>query len=98
MPLAVYDADCAFPVNAHVWRRSLGYFLTRLEARNWIAIIAPRSEASTPLYSLSDEARRGRTGVELAKLKELGARLCVAPEGFNLHRTIRRGNKVISRI
>jgi 2-oxoglutarate dehydrogenase E1 component len=37
-----------------------------------------------------DEARRGRTGVELAKLKELGARLCVAPEGFNLHRTIRR--------
>jgi 2-oxoglutarate dehydrogenase E1 component len=37
-----------------------------------------------------DEARRGRTGVEIAKLKELGARLCVVPDGFNLHRTIRR--------
>jgi 2-oxoglutarate dehydrogenase E1 component len=37
-----------------------------------------------------DEARRGRTGVEIAKLKELGSRLCVTPKGFNLHRTIQR--------
>jgi len=37
-----------------------------------------------------DEARRGRTGVDVAKLKELGTRLCGVPDGFNLHRTIRR--------
>jgi 2-oxoglutarate dehydrogenase E1 component len=30
------------------------------------------------------------SGVEIAKLKELGARLCVVPDGFNLHRTIQR--------
>ncbi len=37
-----------------------------------------------------DEARRGRTGVEVAKLRELGGRLCLVPDGFLLHRTIRR--------
>jgi 2-oxoglutarate dehydrogenase E1 component len=37
-----------------------------------------------------DEARRGRTGVELGKLRTLGARLCTVPEGFHLHRTIQR--------
>jgi 2-oxoglutarate dehydrogenase E1 component len=37
-----------------------------------------------------DEARRGRTGIDLAKLKELGTHLYAVPEGFNLHRTIRR--------
>ncbi len=37
-----------------------------------------------------DEARRGRTGIEIAKLKEFGVRLCRVPEGFDLHRTIRR--------
>ncbi|HLH13008.1 MAG TPA: 2-oxoglutarate dehydrogenase E1 component [Methylovirgula sp.] len=37
-----------------------------------------------------DEARRGRTGVDVARLKELAAGICKVPEGFNLHRTIRR--------
>jgi 2-oxoglutarate dehydrogenase E1 component len=37
-----------------------------------------------------DEARRGRTGIDLSKLKTLGMRLCTVPEGFHLHRTIQR--------
>jgi 2-oxoglutarate dehydrogenase E1 component len=37
-----------------------------------------------------EEARRGRTGIELSKLKELGLRLNEVPDEFNLHKTIRR--------
>jgi 2-oxoglutarate dehydrogenase E1 component len=37
-----------------------------------------------------DDPRRGETGLELATLKEIGARLCEVPEGFHLHRTIGR--------
>jgi 2-oxoglutarate dehydrogenase E1 component len=35
-----------------------------------------------------EDDRRGRTGVEIARLKEIGERLTIVPEGFNLHRTI----------
>ncbi len=38
----------------------------------------------------AEEARRGQTGVELAKLKEIGLRLNEVPDDFNLHKTIRR--------
>ncbi len=34
--------------------------------------------------------RRGTTAVEIAKLKQIGAKLCEVPSGFNPHRTIRR--------
>jgi 2-oxoglutarate dehydrogenase E1 component len=37
-----------------------------------------------------DEARRGRTGVDLDVLKSIGERVTVVPEGFNAHRTILR--------
>ncbi|MCI0598232.1 MAG: 2-oxoglutarate dehydrogenase E1 component [Beijerinckiaceae bacterium] len=37
-----------------------------------------------------EEDRRGRTGVDRARLNEIGQRLTAAPEGFSLHRTIRR--------
>jgi 2-oxoglutarate dehydrogenase E1 component len=37
-----------------------------------------------------DEARRGRTGIDVTKLKDLGQRLCTVPQGFHLHRTIQR--------
>ncbi len=37
-----------------------------------------------------EEERRGRTGVDRVRLQEIGARLTTVPEGFNLHRTIRR--------
>jgi 2-oxoglutarate dehydrogenase E1 component len=37
-----------------------------------------------------DDARRGRTGVDVGKLKELGLRLSTVPQGFHLHRTIQR--------
>ncbi|MGE5536288.1 MAG: 2-oxoglutarate dehydrogenase E1 component, partial [Acidobacteriota bacterium] len=38
----------------------------------------------------ADDPRRGNTGVEIATLKEIGKKITVVPEGFNLHRTIRR--------
>ncbi|MDB5559063.1 MAG: sucA [Enterovirga sp.] len=37
-----------------------------------------------------DDPRRGETGVDLETLKEIGAKLCEVPAGFNAHRTIGR--------
>jgi len=37
-----------------------------------------------------DEARRGRTGVEIDTLKEIGERLTMVPGDFNAHRTVKR--------
>ena len=38
----------------------------------------------------AEDDRRGRTGVDRARLTEIGLRLTTVPEGFDLHRTIRR--------
>ncbi len=38
----------------------------------------------------SDDARRGETGVEAGKLRTIGDKLCTVPEGFKVHRTIKR--------
>ncbi len=37
-----------------------------------------------------EDGRRGQTGVDLATLKEIGAKLCEVPENFHTHRTIGR--------
>ncbi len=37
-----------------------------------------------------DDPRRGKTGVDLGHLKMLGLKLTETPEGFNVHRTIKR--------
>src|SRR5690606_26696187 len=37
-----------------------------------------------------DTPRRGNTGIGLDRLREFGARLTEVPEGFNVHRTVRR--------
>ncbi|HET6379285.1 MAG TPA: 2-oxoglutarate dehydrogenase E1 component [Methylocella sp.] len=37
-----------------------------------------------------EDDRRGRTGVDIARLREIGLRLTSVPEDFNLHRTIKR--------
>ena len=37
-----------------------------------------------------DDPRRGQTGVEVAVLKEIGEKVTRVPDGFRLHRTIRR--------
>ena len=37
-----------------------------------------------------DEPRRGITGVPMKTLKEMGAKLSAVPEGFNVHRTVKR--------
>src|ERR1700683_5192779 len=37
-----------------------------------------------------DDARRGKTGVEIATLKEIGQKITSLPEGFHLHRTLNR--------
>ena len=38
----------------------------------------------------ADEQRRGKTGVPLKSLKEIGKKLSEVPEGFHVHRTIQR--------
>jgi 2-oxoglutarate dehydrogenase E1 component len=38
----------------------------------------------------ADEQRRGKTGVPMKTLKEIGKKLSTIPEGFNAHRTIQR--------
>ena len=38
----------------------------------------------------SDDPRRGNTGVDLKVLKNIGAKITTAPQGFHLHRTIQR--------
>ncbi|WP_026608125.1 2-oxoglutarate dehydrogenase E1 component [Methylocapsa acidiphila] len=43
-----------------------------------------------PALAGGEDARRGRTGVEIGRLREIGLRLAVVPERFELHRTIRR--------
>ncbi|MGA8172603.1 MAG: 2-oxoglutarate dehydrogenase E1 component [Methylocystis sp.] len=43
-----------------------------------------------PGYQSSDDERRGKTGVPLETLREIGQKLTTTPEGFNIHRTIQR--------
>ena len=43
-----------------------------------------------PAGDTSDDARRGQTGVDLAKLKELGEKISSVPADFNVHKTISR--------
>jgi 2-oxoglutarate dehydrogenase E1 component len=38
----------------------------------------------------NDDDRRGKTGVDIGHLRMLGEKLTEAPEGFNVHRTIKR--------
>ncbi|HEX4407952.1 MAG TPA: 2-oxoglutarate dehydrogenase E1 component [Xanthobacteraceae bacterium] len=38
----------------------------------------------------ADDPRRGKTGVEIAKLKEIGEKITTLPQGFHLHRTLGR--------
>jgi len=37
-----------------------------------------------------DEEARGKTGVPIAKLKDLGKRITTVPDGFNIHKTVAR--------
>ena len=39
---------------------------------------------------ISDDERRGKTGVELERLRLVGERITAAPDGFNVHKTISR--------
>ena len=39
---------------------------------------------------IADDDLRGKTGVELARLRLIGERITAAPEGFNIHKTILR--------
>jgi 2-oxoglutarate dehydrogenase E1 component len=40
--------------------------------------------------SVSDDPRRGNTGVAAAELKDIGSKITKVPEGFHVHRTIQR--------
>ena len=43
-----------------------------------------------PAGDMIDDPRRGQTGIDFEKLKQLGDRLTAIPEGFNVHKTIQR--------
>jgi 2-oxoglutarate dehydrogenase E1 component len=43
-----------------------------------------------PAGDTSDDARRGQTGVDLARLKEIGEKISSVPADFNVHKTIGR--------
>jgi 2-oxoglutarate dehydrogenase E1 component len=43
-----------------------------------------------PALLTAEDDRRGRTGVDPIRLREIGLRLTVAPSGFNLHKTVGR--------
>ena len=43
-----------------------------------------------PAPAGAEDDRRGRTGVDRARLTEIGLRFTSVPEGFNVHRTVRR--------
>jgi 2-oxoglutarate dehydrogenase E1 component len=43
-----------------------------------------------PGYQSSDDERRGKTGVAVETLREIGKKITAVPEGFHVHRTIQR--------
>ncbi len=43
-----------------------------------------------PALLTAEDDRRGRTGVDPIRLKEIGLRLTTVPEGFNVHKTVLR--------
>jgi 2-oxoglutarate dehydrogenase E1 component len=46
--------------------------------------------AGFKVAEMSDDPRRGNTGVELATLHDIGGKITTVPQGFHLHRTIQR--------
>ncbi len=46
--------------------------------------------AGFKVAEISDDPRRGNTGVAIEKLKEIGRKITAAPQGFHVHRTIQR--------
>ena len=43
-----------------------------------------------PGYQSSDDERRGKTGVAIETLRDIGAKITVAPEDFHVHKTVQR--------
>jgi 2-oxoglutarate dehydrogenase E1 component len=46
--------------------------------------------AGFKVAEMSDDPRRGNTGVDIATLHEVGTKITTVPQGFHLHRTIQR--------
>jgi 2-oxoglutarate dehydrogenase E1 component len=46
--------------------------------------------ASVKVAEMSDDPRRGRTGVPVEQLKEIGTKITTVPDGFHVHRTLQR--------
>ena len=46
--------------------------------------------AGFKVAEMSDDPRRGNTGVEMATLHDIGGKITTVPQGFHLHRTIQR--------
>src|SRR5262249_42657140 len=46
--------------------------------------------ASVKVAEMSDDPRRGRTGVPIEQLKQIGTKITTVPDGFHVHRTLQR--------
>jgi 2-oxoglutarate dehydrogenase E1 component len=46
--------------------------------------------ASVKVAEVTDDPRRGRTGVPVEQLKEIGTKITTMPDGFHVHRTLQR--------
>ncbi len=46
--------------------------------------------AGFKVADMSDDPRRGNTGVAISALKDIGTKITTVPQGFNVHRTIQR--------
>jgi 2-oxoglutarate dehydrogenase E1 component len=46
--------------------------------------------AGFKVAEMSDDPRRGNTGVDIATLHDIGSKITAVPQGFHLHRTIQR--------
>ena len=46
--------------------------------------------ASVKVAEVSDDPRRGRTGVPIQELKDIGTKITTVPDGFHVHRTLQR--------
>src|SRR5271163_1408126 len=46
--------------------------------------------AGFKVAEMSDDPRRGNTGIAIETLKDIGAKITAVPQGFHLHRTIQR--------
>jgi 2-oxoglutarate dehydrogenase E1 component len=74
------------------WRRRLDQELEASQSYfpNKADWLDGRWSGLKPGYQSSDDERRGKTGVPIETLREIGERITTTPDGFHIHRTVQR--------